>query len=123
MSFPHAVASRSRDPAPWPFFPGNAMARMCAIGPRENTMLLRDRLGNEFSGATAAGVEHFEHGLRLLQCYVGDPVSIADAAIAEAPDMVMAHVLRAWLPFYPRKHRAADCPHSRTRRRPPPATP
>lgn len=60
-------------------------------------MVLRDQLGNEFSGATPAGVEHFEHGLRLLQCYVGDPLSVSDRAIAAAPDMVMAQVLRAWL--------------------------
>jgi hypothetical protein len=59
-------------------------------------MVLRDQFGNLYSGATPAGVEHFEHGLRLLQCYVGDPVSIADAAIGASPDMVMAHVLRAW---------------------------
>jgi len=60
-------------------------------------MILRDQLGNEYSGATPAGVEHFEHGLRLLQCYVGDPVAVSDAAIAAAPDMVMAQVLRTWL--------------------------
>lgn len=60
-------------------------------------MLLRDSLGNQYSGATPASVEHFEHGLHLLQCYIGDPVSTADAAIAEAPDMIMAHALRAWL--------------------------
>jgi tetratricopeptide (TPR) repeat protein len=60
-------------------------------------MVLRDQLGNEYTGATPAGVEHFEHGLCLLQCYVGDPVSICDKAIATAPDMVMSHALRAWL--------------------------
>lgn len=60
-------------------------------------MVLRDQLGNEYSGATPAGVEHFEHGLRLLQCYVGDPVAVADTAIAAAPDMVMPRVLRTWL--------------------------
>lgn len=60
-------------------------------------MLLRDSLGNQYSGATPASVEHFEHGLHLLQCYIGDPLSTADAALAEAPDMIMAHALRAWL--------------------------
>ncbi len=60
-------------------------------------MLLRDQLGNLYSGATPAGVEHFEHGLSLLQCYIGDPLSVADAASGVAPDMVMAHALRAWL--------------------------
>lgn len=60
-------------------------------------MLLRDSLGNQCSGATAASIDHFDHGLRLLQCYIGDPVSVADEAIAAAPDMSMAHALRAWL--------------------------
>ncbi len=60
-------------------------------------MQLHDFLGNRYSGATPAGLDHFEHGVRLLQCYNGDPLSIADAALAEAPDMIMAHALRAWL--------------------------
>lgn len=60
-------------------------------------MQLRDSLGNQYSGATSASLEHFEHGVRLLQCYIGDPVSTADAALAVAPDMIMAHALRAWL--------------------------
>jgi hypothetical protein len=61
------------------------------------SMLIRDSLGNQYSGASSAGLEHFEHGLRLLQCYIGDPLSTADGAISEAPEMTMAHVLRAWL--------------------------
>ena len=60
-------------------------------------MQIRDSLGNQYSGASAASLEHFEHGLRLLQCYIGDPLSTADGAISEAPEMTMAHVLRAWL--------------------------
>ena len=60
-------------------------------------MQLRDSLGNQYTGATATSLDHFEHGVRLLQCYIGDPVSTADAALAEAPEMIMAHALRAWL--------------------------
>ncbi len=60
-------------------------------------MQLRDSLGNQYSGSTSASLDHFEHGVRLLQCYIGDPVSTADAALAEAPEMIMAHALRAWL--------------------------
>jgi hypothetical protein len=60
-------------------------------------MVLRDSLGNQYSGASSAGLEHFEHGLRLLQCYIGDPLSTADGAISEAPEMIMGHALRAWL--------------------------
>jgi hypothetical protein len=60
-------------------------------------MQLRDSLGNQYSGANSASIDHFEHGVRLLQCYIGDPVATADAALAEAPEMIMAHALRAWL--------------------------
>jgi tetratricopeptide (TPR) repeat protein len=60
-------------------------------------MALQDRLGNACSGATPASIEHFEHALRLLQCYIGDPLATADAAVAESPGMVMAQALRAWL--------------------------
>lgn len=60
-------------------------------------MQIRDSLGNHYSGATVDSLGHYEHGVSLLQCYIGDPVSTADAALADAPEMIMAHVLRAWL--------------------------
>jgi len=60
-------------------------------------MLLRDDLDNRVTGATRTSLEHYRHALRLLQCYIGDPVAVVDAAIAESPDMVMAHALKAWL--------------------------
>lgn len=49
------------------------------------------------SGATARAVEHYEQACRAMQCYVGDPVAAVQAALAEAPDMTMAHALYAWL--------------------------
>ncbi len=61
------------------------------------TMVLRDELDNLVTGATPASLEHYQHALRLLQCYVGDPVAVVDNAIAASPAMVMAHALRAWL--------------------------
>ena len=60
-------------------------------------MLLRDDLENLVTGATRTSLEHYQHALRLLQCYIGDPVAVVDAAIAESPSMVMAHALKAWL--------------------------
>ena len=91
------VASGARDPAARSFLRQGALPRVAAIEFKERPMLLRDSIGNHYSGATPTSIEHFEHGLRLLQCYIGDPVSTADAALAEAPDMIMAHALRAWL--------------------------
>jgi hypothetical protein len=73
------------------------MPKVCKPGFKEISMLLRDSLGNQYSGATPASLDHYEHGVRLLQCYIGDPLSTADAALAEAPEMIMAHALRAWL--------------------------
>lgn len=60
-------------------------------------MFLRDELDNLVTGATPASLEHHQHALRLLQCDIGDPVAVVDAAIAASPTMVIAHALRAWL--------------------------
>jgi hypothetical protein len=56
-----------------------------------------DMQGHSLSGATAAGVAHYAQGSRLFQCYLGDPLAEAEAAIAASPAMPMAHVLKAWL--------------------------
>jgi tetratricopeptide (TPR) repeat protein len=58
---------------------------------------LRDQQGNALSGATGGALAHYQQGLRLLQCYLGDPLAEAEAAIAAAPSMPMAHALKAWL--------------------------
>lgn len=47
-------------------------------------MSFRDAQGNRLSGATAEGRARFAQGLRLLQCYSGDPLAEADAAPAQA---------------------------------------
>jgi tetratricopeptide (TPR) repeat protein len=60
-------------------------------------MLLRDDLDHLVTGATRTSLERYQHALRLLQCYIGDPVAVVDAAIDESPTMVMAHALKAWL--------------------------
>jgi hypothetical protein len=51
----------------------------------------------EFSGANANSVREYRRALRELQCFVADPVATVDAAIAESPEFVMAHVLKAYL--------------------------
>src|SRR5258708_8369772 len=59
--------------------------------------MIKDIRGYALTGATASSLPHFEAALRQLNLLVGDPVSTVDLAIAESPDFVMAHALRAWL--------------------------
>jgi hypothetical protein len=56
-----------------------------------------DSLGLPLSGSTALAASHYTTAVGQLQCYRGDPVAEVDAAIADAPDFVMAHALKAWL--------------------------
>ncbi|MGE5714710.1 MAG: tetratricopeptide repeat protein [Betaproteobacteria bacterium] len=56
-----------------------------------------DSAGHAMTGATADGVTHFETAAHLFRCYIGDPVAAVDTAIAAAPEMVMAHVLKGYL--------------------------
>lgn len=58
---------------------------------------MKDRLGLTLSGAGETAAAHYERGVSELQRFVGDPVGSADKAIADAPDFVMAHVLKGWL--------------------------
>jgi hypothetical protein len=60
-------------------------------------MTVHDREGHVLTGASPEARDHYERGLDLLRCYIGDPLAAADAAIAAAPDFAMAHLLRAWL--------------------------
>ncbi|MDZ7640321.1 MAG: tetratricopeptide repeat protein [Bryobacterales bacterium] len=60
----------------------------------------KDINGLPLSGATAPAVEHYEAAVAELQCYRGDPVARAEAALTESPDFVMAHVVRAWLHLF-----------------------
>ncbi|MBX3637425.1 MAG: tetratricopeptide repeat protein [Rubrivivax sp.] len=60
-------------------------------------MIPIDTLGHPCSGATPRALELFEQACQDLRCYVGDPLALAQQALAEAPRMTMAHVLVAWL--------------------------
>jgi tetratricopeptide (TPR) repeat protein len=56
-----------------------------------------DQLGLGLTGAGEASLSHYSLALHQLQCFIGDPVGSVDAALAEAPDFVMAHVLKGYL--------------------------
>ena len=60
-------------------------------------MTLLDQHGHRVSGANARSLDAFEQAQRELRCFIDDPVASVDRAIAESPEMPMAHVLKAWL--------------------------
>jgi tetratricopeptide (TPR) repeat protein len=60
-------------------------------------MTINDIHGHTLSGADARATEHYEAACALLRCYLNDPLAEAQAALARAPDMTMAHVLLAYL--------------------------
>lgn len=60
-------------------------------------MTVKDARGHELSGANEISAEIYGKALRQLNLLQGDPVATIDAALAESPDFVMAHAMRAWL--------------------------
>ncbi len=56
-----------------------------------------DARGEPVSGASESAITLYEQALAQLQCYQGDPVATIEAAIAESPEFVMAHVFRAYI--------------------------
>jgi hypothetical protein len=60
-------------------------------------MIIRDCHGHALTGAGSRALAHYESALRQLRCFIGDPVTAADAALRDCPDFVMAHVLKAWI--------------------------
>jgi hypothetical protein len=59
--------------------------------------VLKDCRGQALTGATDKSLPHYEAAVRELNLFINDPVASVDKAIAESPDFVMAHALRAWL--------------------------
>jgi hypothetical protein len=59
--------------------------------------VLKDCRGHRLTGATDQSLPHYETALRELNLFINDPVASVDKAIAESPDFVMAHALKAWL--------------------------
>jgi hypothetical protein len=60
-------------------------------------LTLHDRLGLPLTGASADSLASYERAMGELQCFVGDPVGSANAAIDASPGFVMAHVFKGYL--------------------------
>ncbi|MCW5637294.1 MAG: tetratricopeptide repeat protein, partial [Rubrivivax sp.] len=58
---------------------------------------LKDAHGHAMSGATRAALDLYETACHEMRCLINDPLAGANAALAEAPQMTMGHVLVAWL--------------------------
>ena len=58
---------------------------------------MKDAVGYELSGAGGRGVDALEQGLHEFRCYIGDPVATVDRALAQSPQLVMGHVLKAYM--------------------------
>jgi hypothetical protein len=58
---------------------------------------MKDSVGYEIRGASARSVDALEHALHEMRCYIGNPVATVERALAESPDLVMGHVLNAYL--------------------------
>lgn len=69
-------------------------------------MTMHDDLGLALSGADTDSLTHYRRALRQFQCYIEDPVASVDAALAQRPDFVMAHILKAWLHLLGTEHAA-----------------
>jgi tetratricopeptide (TPR) repeat protein len=59
--------------------------------------LIADKQGNVLSGATIEGAEIYDEAVEAFNIYRGDPVGMLDRAIEVAPDLAMAHILKAHL--------------------------
>jgi hypothetical protein len=60
-------------------------------------MSATDRQGLELSGASAAAAELYREALGAYHCYAGEPFPLLRTALADSPDFVMAHVLKAYM--------------------------
>jgi len=58
-------------------------------------MSMTDARAVPVSSSNAQALAIFERALYQLQTYRGDPVATIDAALAEDPDFVIGHILRA----------------------------
>ncbi len=58
---------------------------------------MKDSADHTLSGCNARALDLLERGLHEFRCLMLDPVASVDAALTEAPELVMGHVLRGWL--------------------------
>jgi hypothetical protein len=58
---------------------------------------MHDHSGYETSGASAASLASLERAYHEFRCYIGDPVASVGRALEATPELVMGHVLMAYL--------------------------
>jgi len=56
-----------------------------------------DSAGYTLSGSNAASLAFLETALHEFRCYIGDPVATVGQALKASPELVMGHVLHAYL--------------------------
>lgn len=59
--------------------------------------MLSDAQGHALSGATAEAVRHYDSAIAAYNQAYGDAMGELNAAIAVAPEFVMAHLAKAWI--------------------------
>lgn len=60
-------------------------------------MTVKDHLGLEMTGASAAAAELYQKALHAYHCYAGDAMAPLEEALADSPSFVMGHVLKAYM--------------------------
>jgi tetratricopeptide (TPR) repeat protein len=63
----------------------------------EDIMTIRNEQGLVHTGANPVSFDSYARALEQLRCYIEDPVATVDQALAESPDFLMAHLLKAYL--------------------------
>jgi hypothetical protein len=58
---------------------------------------MKDSAGYDVTGANARSLDALEQALHEFHCYICDPVATVERALAEGPEHVMVHVLKAHL--------------------------
>ncbi|MGH6998485.1 MAG: tetratricopeptide repeat protein, partial [Phenylobacterium sp.] len=60
-------------------------------------MVQKAHSGDVLTGASALAAERYESALEAFYCYAGDPLALLEEALADSPQFVMGHALKAYL--------------------------
>ena len=60
-------------------------------------MVQKAHSGDVLTGASAQAAERYESALEAFYCYAGDPLALLEEALADSPQFVMGHALKAYL--------------------------
>jgi hypothetical protein len=60
-------------------------------------MSVKDHHGLEMTGASVRAAELYQTARERFHCYAGDSFTPVEAALADSPHFVMAHVLKCWM--------------------------